>query len=112
MKGGLTKSQFEKLFKEGKRVQGDLVRLLALPGDGRLGIATSKKIGNKPDRNRCKRRIREAFKAQPTRPHFGLDIVVVAFEASANAPFQQIANEVSRLTSELEKRWANELASS
>lgn len=112
MKGGLSKSQFEKLFKEGKRVQGDLVRLLALPGEGRLGIATSKKLGSKPARNRCKRRIREAFKAQPTRPENGLDYVVVAFQASGQAPFQQIADELKRLTAELDQRWANELASS
>lgn len=43
----------------------------------RIGITTSKKIGNAVERNRARRVIREAFLSLPE-PHGGFDIVFVA----------------------------------
>lgn len=43
----------------------------------RVGITTSKKIGNAVQRNRARRVIREAFRSQPE-VHGGFDIVFVA----------------------------------
>jgi ribonuclease P protein component len=80
------------------------------PGRGLVGIATAKKIGVKPRRNRVKRRVREAIRLAER--NLGLDYVVIASPGVADAPFGRIGEEVRRLLNEAEARWAEELASS
>jgi ribonuclease P protein component len=86
--------------------------LTALPGDGLLGIATSKKIGNKPQRNRAKRRFREVLRELRPELHPKLDYVVVALPSSTEALLPEINDDVRRLIEDLNKRWAAESESS
>src|SRR5438309_4201921 len=39
---GPTKARFEQIFKEGRRVSGGLCRIIALPGTGLVGFATTR----------------------------------------------------------------------
>jgi ribonuclease P protein component len=89
-----------------------MARLAALPGTGLLGIATTKKIGGKPDRNRAKRRFREAVRTQPDLADPRLDFILIVNTDGAQAPFERIREEVRSLFLRAVERWADELESS
>jgi len=61
----------------------------------RVGITTSKKIGNAVERNRCRRIIREAYRTLEPECSGGWDIVFVARFKTKKAKSTQIA-EVMR----------------
>jgi len=93
------------------REAGRLLRLISLPGEGLVGIATSKKIGGKPPRNRAKRRVREAIRTSGG-PIRNLDLVVIVNPSGAAAPFEALIQEWNELRARTETRWAEKLASS
>ena len=76
------RSQFEQVMNQGqKRRIGTFCTIFFLPNDlnrKRLGIITSKKIGNAVIRNLAKRKIREAFRHIKSRIEPAMDIVVVS----------------------------------
>jgi len=109
---GPSKQRFEEIFAKGRRVSGPLARLTSLPGTGLLGVATAKKIGTKPPRNRAKRRYREAVRTQSGLLDSRFDFVLIVTESGARAPFERIQEEVRRLFAESVKRWADESESS
>lgn len=109
---GPKKPRFEEIFKEGKRAAGSYCRMTALPGSGLVGIATSKKIGTTPQRNRAKRRLREALRANEAvlNPH--LDFVALAMPESVGASLEALIADTGRLLRSLTERWAAESESS
>ena len=55
-------TDFQKLFKRGKRVFSPTLTLIYFPSDKpRMGVAVSKKHGKAVKRNRIKRLVRESF---------------------------------------------------
>ncbi len=52
-------------------------------GDTRLGITTSKRIGNAVQRNRLRRLVREAFRRGWMKVPGGIDLVVIAKKQAA-----------------------------
>lgn len=110
---GPSNARFEVVFAQGRRANGPLLRVIAFfPGSGLVGIATAKKIGDRPARNRAKRRVREAVRLLSDPHDLRLDYVVVVSPAAANAPFSQIQEELARLVPGAKERWAEELGSS
>ncbi|MBI1331865.1 MAG: ribonuclease P protein component [Armatimonadetes bacterium] len=61
---GPSKRRFDEIYNQGRRFRGDFLTLIVTPGQGLVGIATSKKLGAKPQRNRQKRRIRAMISTQ------------------------------------------------
>ncbi len=62
----------------------------------RVGLTVTKKVGNAVERNRVKRRFREALRAPalPTRPDH--DYVIVARRDALSAPFASLVGELRR----------------
>lgn len=61
----------------------------------RFGFSVSKRIGNAVVRNRVKRRLREASRAQPVKE--GFDIMIVARRGADEADFARIERSVHKL---------------
>ena len=71
-------SDFQKLFKKGKKVFSPYLTLIYFPSDKlSMGIAVSKKHGKAVTRNRIKRLVREAFKSCCDRLQRNYSIIVL-----------------------------------
>ena len=74
-------NDFRRIYARGKSYVSPLVVVYALKNrtkNVRVGITTSKKVGNAGQRNRARRVIREAFRALAPRVCPGFDLVLVA----------------------------------
>ena len=91
--------EFEKVMDKGKKKRvGRLCIIFSLPnelGRKRLGIITSKKIGNAVARNRAKRKIREIFRQIKHRIEPALDIVIISGKDVVKLPYRVIEKELS-----------------
>jgi len=80
---------------------------VGLPGTGLLGVATAKKIGDRPARNRAKRRFREAARTQGLLdPKF--DFILIVNGKGADATFERIQEEVRGLFARAVERWESD----
>jgi ribonuclease P protein component len=93
-----SKRDFAAVYRKG-RVQGN--RLLAVrihPNKSditRFGFVAGKVVGGAVVRNRVKRRLREAARALDVKP--GLDIVIGARKAAADADFHALSSALASL---------------
>ena len=63
----------------------------------RFGFTVTKRVGNAVQRNRVKRRLREAIRmAGPKDARAGYDYVVIARDAVLDAPFGEIVEELQK----------------
>jgi ribonuclease P protein component len=98
------KSDFKRVFKEGRRVSGSGLTLwVCRRGDeesgekARLGLAIPKAYGNAVARNRLKRLIREAFRLNKAHLLPGVDMVFSARSSLAKPRYQTIEPLVLKL---------------
>jgi len=74
--------EFKKIYKKGKSVANNLLILYTLESDDntvrRLGICSSKKIGNSVIRHRSTRLIRESYRHMESNIKQGYYVVVIA----------------------------------
>ena len=94
-------AEFARVRTDGRPVHGKMITLGVLKGvaekDGRVGIVTSKRVGNAVIRNRVRRRLREIFRAMRPRLIPGLWLVVVAKSSAAKATLAALGEEFSQL---------------
>ena len=92
---------FTATYDAGRRHHGRLVVVFArpLPGDGRLGITATRKVGNAVLRNRARRRVREIYRRwRATAPlAVSLEVVVNVMARAATAPFPALDAELRAL---------------
>ena len=94
---------FQRLYKKGKSAAGRYVAVYCRKNGldyNRLGLTAGKKLGHAVDRNRVRRRIREAYRLREPELARGYDIVVVARSRAIDGEYSQIAD---CLYSQLEK---------
>lgn len=93
------KKEFDKVFKEGVAQKGQFVLLKSVDNDlnyPRFGIVVSKKVSNRAvDRNKIKRRLREAVRA--FLPEKGRDYVIVSFPQIMRADYKEIEEQIREL---------------
>ncbi|HEX8996165.1 MAG TPA: ribonuclease P protein component [Ktedonobacterales bacterium] len=97
---------FQRVRRRGKRQQGPRLHLSyarreAGP-DGavqpsRIGLAVNKRVGSAVQRNRVKRRLREAIRRRLWKAQPGWDMIVTARPESADANYAALADELHEL---------------
>jgi len=95
-----TRSEFEKVRKEGRFWSHSLVILYALPNSldhCRFGFSVSRRIGGAVVRNRVKRVMREVARAGEQAMVCGWDLVFIARSPISHARFYQVKQAVDVL---------------
>lgn len=80
-------------------VSGFVLQALDRREDGpvRVGFTVSKKVGNSPERNRVRRRLREMVRLAPqAQMRAGHDYVLIGRRAALNLPFGRLAEDFTR----------------
>jgi ribonuclease P protein component len=80
-------------------VSGFVLQALDRREDGpvRVGFTVSKKVGNSPERNRVRRRLREVVRlASPARMRPGHNYVLIGRRAALELPFDRLIEDFSR----------------
>lgn len=91
---------FQETYGQGCREVGRYMVLWVRSGAdaaGRLGVVSSKKVGNAVHRNLARRRLREAFRTQRAQIRTRCDVVIVARRNLLGATQEEVAREMRRL---------------
>ena len=94
-----TRREFVALQRDGRRQSAPhfIVITSATPGpDVRLGITTSRKVGNSPARNRIRRLVREFFRRNRPRLTAPCDLIVIARPGADALSYADVVDELSR----------------
>ena len=73
-------------------------------GCNRLGLTVSAKLGCAVERNRIRRRLREAYRLQEDRLKPGYDLVIVARSRAVNADYHTLEQSLTDLLTQLDLR--------
>ena len=89
---------FQETYDQGKSWRGRLMVLFLRQGEGaslRLGVVASRAaVGIAVDRNRARRRLREAFRLQRSQFSAEFDVVLIARRALLVAPWTAVVSEL------------------
>ena len=94
-----TSADFNKVLKNGKRLKTVFVDICVFNRKDnnkirRLGLVTSKKVGNAVCRNRAKRRLREIFRTNKHKLTPGLDIIFILKPQIASIGYSKLKTTV------------------
>ena len=105
------KSHFDRLFREGNRLTASSVdlRFTALP-DATAGclvaFVAGRKLGNAVVRNRCKRRMREAYRQFPVSPDSSQGLHLILIAKKSDVPYSQVDSDIRSLIDRLQAQLA------
>ncbi len=94
-----TRREFVALQRDGRRQAAAHFIVITAPTPGphvRLGITTSRKVGDAPARNRVRRLVREFFRRHRTRIEAACDLVVIARSGAHTLSYADVVDELSR----------------
>jgi ribonuclease P protein component len=87
----------QRIFREGRRVDGRRLILFVAPGPGDVSFVAGRRIGGAVERNRARRILREALRQVAPRGVPEHDVVVVAREGIRGARTQDLAMEMTEV---------------
>jgi ribonuclease P protein component len=91
-----TSAEFQALFQRGRRI--DRPALIVLWRDAakptRVGFAVSRQLKNAVQRNRARRRLREAYRASRDAAPAQAEMVIVGRPAALRAPFAALTGQL------------------
>jgi ribonuclease P protein component len=97
--GRLTRTEeFRRVYRDGVRRASALVVVHSSPNGltlVRLGVSVGRRFGRAVQRNRLRRRLREAVRWHRPRMQRGVDLVVVPRAAAADAAYAELRDGVS-----------------
>jgi ribonuclease P protein component len=110
----LRHADFERVYKQGKRHFAKHMTVFYLqraegvgPSNGiRIGFTVGRALGGAVDRNRMKRRLREAVRLQESVPNISVDVVINPKKSLRTTEFTNLQNEVRRAFEVIEKHVA------
>lgn len=93
----LKRSQFQKIFKYGKKSNGEYVFVSFILGQNKkpkLGITVTTKFGNSVERNRFKRLVREAFRRTQAKLPQNIELNVSPKPLKANFSLDELQKDL------------------
>ncbi len=96
----LRRAEFRRVYEEGQRRSAPLCTIFFKfngLAETRLGITTTKSLGNAVVRNRVRRRLREIFRRHRSDIPRGWDVVLNPRPSIIEAPFETLARELLRI---------------
>jgi ribonuclease P protein component len=102
----LRHADFERVYKQGRRHFSPLMTVFYLPrAEGlRVGFTVGRALGGAVQRNRMKRRLREAVRLSRPETVIGADVVINPKKSLLGADFEAVLNEVRRAFVVVEKK--------
>jgi ribonuclease P protein component len=107
----LKHSDFERVYKNGRRHFSAHMTVFyleqaegALPENPRIGFTVGRLLGGAVQRNRIKRRLREAVRLRRSALRFAVDVVINPKKSVLTAEFPVVVEEVNRAFDAIAKR--------
>jgi ribonuclease P protein component len=96
----LRHADFERVYKQGRRhfaAHMTVFYLVRAPGEGlRIGLTVGKVLGGAVERNRIKRRLREAVRLRWPEVRIPADVVINPKKSMLKIEFAELGNEIGR----------------
>ncbi|MGH9528536.1 MAG: ribonuclease P protein component [Terriglobales bacterium] len=96
----LRHADFERVYKQGKRHFATLITVFYLrretPGGLRIGFTVGRGLGGAVERNRMKRRLREAVRMSYPGTDIAVDVVINPKKSLLKAEFSELLNQIER----------------
>jgi ribonuclease P protein component len=91
-----TRAEFQALFQRGKRIDRPALIVLWREADEptRVGFAVSRQLRNAVQRNRARRRLREAFRSARAAAPSRAALVIIGRPAALTAPFEALQGQM------------------
>jgi len=99
--------QFVEVYKRGRKTRRSAFTVFGLANDleyCRLGLTVTRRIGNAVKRNRIKRVMRDAFRRHREELAAPMDLVLNAYSAVLEMPFEQLQHELLDAVAELARK--------